>query len=130
MELIKILRLVTGEDIISYVEKCPEGVVVRTPMEVFFKTDPKSSTEILLLNNWIPFSVLKSNETIIAFKDILCVLEPSKELNEYYENAVLSLEEQKSNKSELSASDEADSKSQMFKAFLQNLDPKELGSIH
>ena len=34
MEIIKILRLVTGEDIIAYIERYQSEVIVRSPMEV------------------------------------------------------------------------------------------------
>jgi hypothetical protein len=129
MEIIKILRLVTGEDIIAYIERYQSEVIVRSPMEVYLKTDPRTGNEVLSLNNWLPFSILKENETVIQVKDILCVLEPSSELNEYYENAVLSVEESVSNKSNTSASNEAEMKSQMLKTFLMNLDPKEFGTI-
>jgi hypothetical protein len=129
MEIIKILRLVTGEDIIAYIERYQSEVIVRSPMEVYLKTDPRTGNEVLSLNNWLPFSILKENETVIQVKDILCVLEPSSELNEYYENAVLSVEESMIDKSNTSASNEAEMKSQMLKTFLMNLDPKEFGSI-
>lgn len=129
MEIIKILRLVTGEDIIAYIEKYQSEVIVRSPMEVYLKTDPRTGNEVLSLNNWLPFSILKENETVIQVKDILCVLEPSSELNEYYENAVLSVEESMIDKSNTSASNEAEMKSQMLKTFLMNLDPKEFGTI-
>jgi hypothetical protein len=129
MEIIKILRLVTGEDIIAYIERYQSEVIVRSPMEVYLKTDPRTGNEVLSLNNWLPFSILKENETVIQLKDILCVLEPSSELNEYYENAVLSVEESMIDKSNTSASNEAEMKSQMLKTFLMNLDPKEFGSI-
>jgi hypothetical protein len=129
MEIIKILRLVTGEDIIAYIERYQSEVIVRSPMEVYLKTDPRTGNEVLSLNNWLPFSILKENETVIQVKDILCVLEPSSELNEYYENAVLSVEESMIDKSNTSASNEAEMKSQMLKTFLMNLDPKEFGTI-
>jgi hypothetical protein len=129
MEIIKILRLVTGEDIIAYIERHQSEVIVRSPMEVYLKTDPRTGNEVLSLNNWLPFSILKENETVIQVKDILCVLEPSSELNEYYENAVLSVEESMIDKSNTSASNEAEIKSQMLKTFLMNLDPKEFGTI-
>jgi hypothetical protein len=129
MEIIKILRLVTGEDIIAYIERYQSEVIVRSPMEVYLKTDPRTGNEVLSLNNWLPFSILKENETVIQVKDILCVLEPSSKLNEYYENAVLSVEESMIDKSNTSASNEAEMKSQMLKTFLMNLDPKEFGTI-
>ncbi len=129
MEIIKILRLVTGEDIIAYIERYQSEVIVRSPMEVYLKTDPRTGNEVLSLNNWLPFSILKENETVIQVKDILCVMEPSSELNEYYENAVLSVEESMIDKSNTSASNEAEMKSQMLKTFLMNLDPKEFGTI-
>lgn len=130
MEIIKILRLVTGEDIICYIERYQEEVIVRSPMELYIKTDPRSGNELLSLNNWLPFSVLKDNETVVHVKNILCVLEPSKELIEYYENSVVTMEEGSSTISKLSASNEAEMKSRLIKSFLQELDPKELGSIH
>ena len=99
-------------------------------MELYIKTDPRSGNELLSLNNWLPFSILKDNETVVHVKDIICVMEPSKELIEYYENSVITMEEGSSTVSNLSASNEAEMKSRLMKSFLQELDPKELGSIH
>lgn len=130
MEIIKILRLVTGEDIICYIERYQEEVIVRSPMVLYIKTDSRSGNELLSLNNWLPFSILKENETVVHVKDIICVMEPSKELIEYYENSVITMEKGSSAVSNLSASNEAEIKSRLMQSFLQELDPKELGSIH
>ena len=129
MEIIKILRLITGEDIICYMERYQEEIVVRSPMEIYTKMDARTGNEILSLNNWLPFSILNSNETVLKVKDILCVMEPSSNLNEYYENAASAMEKNEIDNSNTSASNEAEIKSQMLKTFLQNLDPKEFGTI-
>ena len=129
MEIIKILRLVTGEDIICYIERHKEEVIVRSPMVLYIKTDSRSGNELLSLNNWLPFSILKGNETVVYVKDIICVMEPSKELIEYYENSVMTMEEGLSTVSNLSASNEAEKKSQMYKSFLQQMDTNEFGPI-
>jgi hypothetical protein len=129
MEIIKILRLITGEDIICYTERYQDEIIVRSPMEVYTKINSKTGNEILSLNNWLPFSILKNNETTIKVRDILCTMEPSSDLNEYYENAISTMDKTMDDVSNTSASDEAEMKSQMLKAFLQNLDPKEFGTI-
>jgi hypothetical protein len=56
-------------------------------------------------------------------------MEPSSDLSEYYENAISTMDKTMDDVSNTSASDEAEMKSQMLKAFLQNLDPKEFGTI-
>ena len=129
MEIIKILRLVTGEDIISYIERYKEEVIVRSPMEIFLKNDPKTGNEVLFLNNWLPSSILKTNETSLSVHNLVCVMEPTKALIEYYENFVMEKESDVSNESELSASDGAELKSRLLRNYLQNLDPNELGPI-
>ena len=129
MEIIKILRLITGEDIICYIERYQEEIIVRSPMEMYIKTDSRTGNELLTLNNWLPFSVLKSNETVLHAKDIVCSMEPSKELIEYFENYILTMEEDSSTVSNLSASNEAEIKSRLMESFLQQMDPKEFGPI-
>lgn len=129
MEIVKILRLVTGEDVIGYIEPVTNGVIIRVPMEIYLKTDPKTGHEILNMNNWLPFNILAKSETTILFKDILCALEPTKEVIEYYGNSVMTLEEKNMSDSSDTETSVKDIKSELMTSFLNNLDIKEFGPV-
>lgn len=93
MEQIKILRLKDGEDLISYVEDYGTGeVLLRSPMMVIVKHDNKSGKQTVLMDHWLPTYIILKNEVILKTTDILCTMDSSPALNEYYENAISAIE--------------------------------------
>jgi hypothetical protein len=93
MEQIKILRLKDGEDLISYVEDYGTGeVLLRSPMMVMVKHDNKSGKQTVLMDHWLPTYIILKNEVILKTTEILCTMDSSPALNEYYENAISAIE--------------------------------------
>lgn len=93
MEQIKILRLKDGEDIISFVEDYGTGeVLLRSPMMVMVKHDNRTGKQTVLMDHWLPTHIILKNETIIQTADILCTMDSSPALNEYYENAITAID--------------------------------------
>jgi hypothetical protein len=127
MQMVKILRLVTGEDIICHMEQLRDEIIVKAPMEIFLKIDPRTGNEILNLNDWLPQSILAKNETVLFEKDILCVMEPSDGVIEYFTNSILKKDNHLVN-SETEVNQE-ELKAELMKRFLQGMDVKEFGSI-
>jgi hypothetical protein len=93
MEQIKILRLKDGEDLISYVEDYGTGeILLRSPMMVIVKHDNKSGKQTVLMDHWLPTYIILKNEVILKTTEILCTMDSSPALNEYYENAISAIE--------------------------------------
>lgn len=91
METIKILRLKSGEDIITYFEQVDRmNIILRNPMVVLVKNDTRSGRQIIMMDNWLPVPLIKTNEAFITEQLIVTAMEPSVEFSEYFENAVLS----------------------------------------
>lgn len=108
MESVNILRLKTGEDIICYMEKYSDDVVVvREPMMVMVRTDYKTGKQNIGMDHWLPVQLLRENEAAIKQSEIIAVLTPTSEFSEYYENAVSVIKKVKqSNSDELASSDD------------------------
>lgn len=105
MEQVKLIRLKTGEDVISYVEAHDSGtVILRSPMVVIVKMNMRTENQTVLMDHWLPVTVIKENEAIIDASEILTMLDPSSEFSEYYVDAVVTLDEIKANKSNLNGS--------------------------
>jgi hypothetical protein len=85
---IRILRLVTGEDIVGTVEKYGDKVTVYEPMMVMMNFRGNSNQGTLQMSHWLPLQLVRENVAVISTKDILTILEPEDEFAEYYENAV------------------------------------------
>jgi hypothetical protein len=91
METIKLLRLKSGEDIITYFEQVDRmNIILRNPMVVLVKNDTRSGRQIIMMDNWLPVPLIKTNEAFITEHLIVTAMEPSVEFSEYFENAVLS----------------------------------------
>jgi hypothetical protein len=100
MEQVKLIRLKTGEDIISYIETYEAGtVILRSPMIVIVKMNMRTENQTVLMDHWLPITVIKENEAIINASEILTMVDPSAEFSEYYVNAVITLDEIKQSES-------------------------------
>jgi hypothetical protein len=84
---IKILRLVTGEDIIcKYYKISVDSYLIADPMMLIVKFKGKDST--VIMEHWLPVEVIKSNETLINPRDVITMFDPNDALAEYYTNLV------------------------------------------
>jgi len=89
MESLNILRLKTGEDIICYMEQLSsEEVVVRDAMAVVVKTDLRSGHQAIMMQHWLPVGIIENNEAVIKLSDVLTIINPSVDFNEFYENSI------------------------------------------
>lgn len=93
MEQIKLLRLNNGEDIISYVEDYGTGeIILRCPMALMVKFDQRTNKQTVLMDHWLPTSIIMKNETLLKCSDILCFMDSNPAINEYYENACTAID--------------------------------------
>ena len=84
---LKILRLVTGEDIIcNYYKVSVDSYLVADPMMLIVKFKGKDST--VIMEHWLPVEVIKSNEVLINPRDVITMYDPNDSLAEYYTNLV------------------------------------------
>jgi len=94
MEAVKLIRLKTGEDIISYIEQVDKlNFIVREPMVVITKTDNRNGKHIIMMDHWLPVPLIRHNEAFITESEIVTMLEPTSDFSEYYENAVSTMKQ-------------------------------------
>ena len=94
MEAVKLIRLKTGEDIISYIEQVDKlNFIVREPMVVITKMDNRNGKHIIMMDHWLPVPLIRHNEAFITESEIVTMLEPTSDFSEYYENAVSTMKQ-------------------------------------
>lgn len=92
MDNIKMVRLQNGEDIIGTISSNTSGVYnVTHPMSV--EITSRNGMPILGMTHWLPVQLVKTNEVTLTDKDILCMIEPSEDFIEYYNNTVEKISE-------------------------------------
>lgn len=124
MEAIKLLRLKSGEDIISYFEQVDKlNFVLREPMVVLVKNDMKSGKQIIMMDHWLPVPLIKYNEAFITESEIVTIMEPTSEFTEYFENAVDSINKAKTVKEEGSELNEIEMSKEMIHMMLDTVGP-------
>ena len=86
---VKILRMQTGEDIISSIQEDDknETILLNNPMKVVIKRDISGSTIFVMLP-WLPIEIIKEDAAIVYTSDVITMVEPRDSLIEYYNNAV------------------------------------------
>jgi hypothetical protein len=75
-------------------------------MVVIVKMNMRTENQTVLMDHWLPITVIKENEAIIDASEILTMIDPTSEFSEYYVNAVITLDEIKQSVSNGSSSNE------------------------
>jgi hypothetical protein len=85
---IKIIRLQSGEDIISDCVMSEDDYLVQLnhPMTLLFKRGAKGT--VMMMVPWLPLEVICDNIATITQDDILTFADPKEDLIEYYGNMV------------------------------------------
>lgn len=130
MEAVKIVRLKTGEDIITYLEQVDKlNFIVREPMVVMVKTDSRTGKQIIMMDHWLPVPLILHNEAFISEKEILTILEPTTEFSEYFENAIDTFAKTKSSSDETNNSNDGEFKNEMMNMMLDSVGP-DISVVH
>jgi hypothetical protein len=89
--MISIFRLKNGEDIIGqhFDEHYDKEYNIKEPMSV--DLDYHGNKANLVMHHWLPVQLVAQNEVKISTQDVLCVLSPSNDMEEYYTNTVKKL---------------------------------------
>lgn len=82
--MIKILRLKTGEDIISFIEKSNRTITLHHPICIYIKFNTIKSTQELIMSYWLPNSLLKTQTATIPCSEVLAEMEPKESFKQYY----------------------------------------------
>jgi hypothetical protein len=98
---IKIVRFKDGLDVICNCESISDDIVeIIDPM--LFEIRGVN----LMLQVWLPMAVIKHNSVMIGMENILCVMDPTEDFEEYYMNTVTKLSEESKKEREVVLTDE------------------------
>jgi flagellar hook-basal body complex protein FliE len=130
MEVVKLLRLKTGEDIITYFEQVDKlNFIVREPMVVMVKYDSRTGKQTIMMDHWLPVTLILHNEAFITESEILTILEPTAEFSEYFENAIDTIAKSKKASKKETDSDEEEIKSELMNMMLDSVGP-DISPVH
>lgn len=123
MGYIKFIRLKSGEDLISFVEKSPNSIKLTYPLNVMLHFNTKKDTQEMMLSFWLPLNLLEKNYAVLPLSEILLILEPKKDFQEYYLNFLNDFEfDNAKEESEIGKSD--------IQLILEGMDAKNLNKMH
>ena len=106
---VKIIRLVTGEDIVGLCLYDDENdfVDIENPMKILLKRSTDKEQTALILSPWLPFEIIDDNSARISNNDIITFITPKQTFIEYYIHLMDKFEE-------ASLEDENDEDSDLF----------------
>jgi hypothetical protein len=120
MNNIKIFRLKTGEDLITFFEETEKSFTFIHPISFFINYNLKKLTQELVLNFWLPMNVIEENRITIDKSEIFFQLSPKNEFKEYYLNFLDGIEKN---------TDKTINKD-FIKNLLQSVDAKHFNKVH
>jgi hypothetical protein len=132
MEAVQLLRLNSGEDVIAFVHHEPgEDYYVRQPMAVIVKFDSRTGNQHVIMDHWLPTTIIEFNETVIRETEVIATMQPNASFLDYYETAVDKLNKLKTTSSDedVNESSEVMSSNEMTE-LLELFDPVGSNQIH
>lgn len=93
MDNVKIVRLVSGEDIIAFYEEDEDVALVGNPMTMIFKRLPTGKA-VMLMAPWLPIEVVDEDIVSIPYSQIITVMNPKRHMSEYFINSVIDMEQE------------------------------------
>ena len=79
---IEIIRFKDGLDVITDTFHGTNSIEIKNPMLFQIRN------QNLVLQHWLPLSVIKGESTVVEKDNIMCIMEPNDDFKEYYENTV------------------------------------------
>lgn len=86
-DTIKLIRLQTGEDIVSKYTINNDMVLLDNPMHLILKRTLDKT--VMFLIPWLPIEVIKNNVTSISIKNIITFVDIKDNLLDYYNKSVV-----------------------------------------
>ena len=86
MRNVKIVRMITGEDVICDFVEDEGGTYMIEPLEISLKNSKGNAT--VLLSNWLPIEIVKDNYARVNPRNIIGVFDASDSVAEYYDETM------------------------------------------
>lgn len=86
-EKIKLMRLITGEDIIAQVVEDSDKVTLINPMSIFFKR-LQTGKALILMSPWVPIEIVSDNTIEMKSSTIISFMKPRDTLLDHYHHTI------------------------------------------
>lgn len=86
MQVVKMIRLKTGEDIIAQVSD--DGICYQVFDAMSVAVEYKGKATGIAMTYWLPVQLIKNQPVDLQYADILTTMDPNDALIEYYESTV------------------------------------------
>lgn len=86
MQVVKMIRLKTGEDIIAQVSD--DGICYQVFDAMSVSVEYKGKVTGIAMTYWLPVQLIKNQPVDLQYADILTTMDPNDDLLEYYEGTV------------------------------------------
>lgn len=99
MKNVKIVRMISGEDVICDLVEDDSGTHMVDPLEIAIKFSKRNGNTIVL-KNWLPIEIVGTNSARVNPRNIIAVVEVKEDVIEYYESTMTKIQSaiDKSNK--------------------------------
>jgi len=84
---VKIVRMITGEDVICRLIEDASGTWFHEPMSIALKQN-KSGTVSILMDHWLPIELISDNTSRINPRNIISVFDANRKISDYYTNTM------------------------------------------
>lgn len=86
MRNVKIVRMLTGEDVICDFVEDEGGTYMVEPLEINMKMHKGNAT--VVLKNWLPVEIINDNLARVNPRNIIAVFDASETVSEYYDETM------------------------------------------
>ena len=86
MRNVKIVRMITGEDVICDFVEDEGGTYMVEPLEISMKKHKGNATVVLA--NWLPIEIINDNLARVNPRNIIAVFDASASVSEYYDETM------------------------------------------
>ena len=87
---VKIIRLVTGEDIVGscLFDDDDSAFLIECPMKVVISRAGEFDKTMLIMMPWLPLEIIEDNIASISYQDVITMVNPKEDFIEYYQSTV------------------------------------------
>ena len=90
-QIVKLIRLNTGEDIIAscLIDEETGAVLLGSPMKVYLRRITEAGQTVLVMMPWLPLELIEEDYATINYGDIITMVEPKQSFVRHYQETII-----------------------------------------
>jgi hypothetical protein len=90
-QIVKLIRLNTGEDIIAscLIDEETGAVLLGSPMKVYLRRLTEAGQTVLVMMPWLPLELIEEDYATINYGDIITMVEPKQSFVRHYQETII-----------------------------------------